>query len=261
MNAKSNAAPTASTILNNINRDKRELYSYTSQDLPFRPSQPLVEPFYINNAILPTGLPTPPSSPIPTYYPVPHSNFDLTNLLSTSSLSPDHYIVNGRTVKPYEVMEHHNEGGNDQSFLIKTNNILSSRESISNLQRLLKDPLAFQQNPAPSFLPGQFDAFISRFNQPPPIQQIQPIQLPRNVPINQVMARPPRPVYNQKHRGPIALGSGSLGYIRLANGAIYIGSGSLGYTNEQQFEERRIPPPPPVRYSLPTAIRFAPNDY
>ncbi|KAJ6648512.1 hypothetical protein Bhyg_03742 [Pseudolycoriella hygida] len=34
--------------------------------------------------------------------------------------------------------------------------------------------------------------------------------------------------------GAIQLGSGSLGYIRLPNGAIYLGSGSLGYINDQQ---------------------------
>lgn len=33
---------------------------------------------------------------------------------------------------------------------------------------------------------------------------------------------------------PVQLGSGSLGYLRLANGAVYLGSGSLGYTNGPQ---------------------------
>lgn len=251
MNRKINAAPTV-LAPNDSYRDKRELYSYTTQDIPFRPSQPIGEPFYINDRISSHGLPSSPPTPQPTYYPTPHANFDLTNLLSTSVLEPNHYIVNGRAVKPYEVMEHHDEGG-DQSFFIKSNSILTSRQSLTNLQRLLKDPITYAQNTAPSFLPGQFDTFVTRFNQP------APIQLARNLPINQVPVRPPRPIYNQKHRGPIALGSGSLGYIRLANGAIYIGSGSLGYTNEQQFEERRVPPPP-VRYSLPTAITFGPNN-
>lgn len=33
---------------------------------------------------------------------------------------------------------------------------------------------------------------------------------------------------------PVQLGSGSLGYIRLANGAVYLGSGSLGYIDDRQ---------------------------
>lgn len=252
MNRQTKAAPTVPAP-NDFYRDKRELYSYTAQDIPFRPSQQIGEPFYINDRISLQSSQPPPQPARPTYYPLPHANFDLTNLLSTSVLEPNHYIVNGRTVKPYEVMEQHNEG-NDQSFFIKSNSILSSRQSLSNLQRFLKDSIAYTpQNTAPSFLPGQFDTFVTRFNRP------APIQLERNVPLNQVPVRPPRPIYNQKHRGPIALGSGSLGYIRLANGDIYIGSGSLGYTNEQQFEERRVPPLP-VRYSLPTAVTFAPNN-
>lgn len=33
---------------------------------------------------------------------------------------------------------------------------------------------------------------------------------------------------------PVQLGSGSLGYLRLANGAVYLGSGSLGYIDDRQ---------------------------
>lgn len=37
-----------------------------------------------------------------------------------------------------------------------------------------------------------------------------------------------------KNHGPIALGSGSLGYISLPNGNVYLGSGSLGYLSQKQ---------------------------
>lgn len=54
---------------------------------------------------------------------------------------------------------------------------------------------------------------------------------------------------------PLQLGSGSLGYLRLANGAVYLGSGSLGYTNDRQRAEqlqnvrdRQSPQPGPLTF-------------
>ena len=40
-----------------------------------------------------------------------------------------------------------------------------------------------------------------------------------------------------RNHGPVALGSGSLGYIQLPNGAAYLGSGSLGYISGQQANQ------------------------
>lgn len=53
----------------------------------------------------------------------------------------------------------------------------------------------------------------------------------------------------------IAVGSGSLGFVRHANGAVYLGSGSLGYNNEQQrisavqeIRNRQSPAPSPLSF-------------
>ncbi|XP_063701367.1 uncharacterized protein LOC134831545 [Culicoides brevitarsis] len=40
-----------------------------------------------------------------------------------------------------------------------------------------------------------------------------------------------------KSHGPIALGSGALGYIRLPSGAVYLGSGSLGYISHKEHHD------------------------
>lgn len=42
------------------------------------------------------------------------------------------------------------------------------------------------------------------------------------------------PTFLNRNHGPIALGSGSLGYITLPNGNVFLGSGSLGYTSHKQ---------------------------
>ncbi|XP_055386585.1 uncharacterized protein LOC129615410 [Condylostylus longicornis] len=59
-----------------------------------------------------------------------------------------------------------------------------------------------------------------------------------------------------RNHGPIALGSGSLGYIQLRNGAAHLGSGSLGYITAPQASQavidaktrKTLAPPGPLHF-------------
>lgn len=110
------------------------------------------------------------------------------------------YVVDGRVLKQYLVMEDHDDDNSLDSFI---NNPYTGHAfkpynpSHFNVDQTNRQNLGFPQTET----------------------LINSIQLTSN-------ANP--------STGAIALGSGSLGYIRLANGAIYLGSGSLGYINDQQ---------------------------
>lgn len=105
------------------------------------------------------------------------------------------YIVDGRILKQYFVMENHDEDNTLDSFL--------------------NDPV--NRNAYVPFLPHLNFGANNRNNQGFPSgaqyrQQAAPL----------------------KQQPSYAVGSGSLGFVRHPNGAIYLGSGSLGYINDQQ---------------------------
>lgn len=115
------------------------------------------------------------------------------------------YVVDGRVLKQYLVVEDHDDDNTLDSFI---NNPYTGH----------------------SFKPYT----PSTFNVPQPNRENLGFPQTQTV-INPVVSLAangggPRP----SSGGAIALGSGSLGYIQLPNGAIYLGSGSLGYINDQQ---------------------------
>lgn len=110
------------------------------------------------------------------------------------------YVVDGRVLKQYLVMEEHDDDNSLDSFI---NNPYTGH--------------AFKP-----YIPSNFNVDqTNRQNLGFPQTQSLINSLPLTSNVNQ-------------NTGAIALGSGSLGYIRLPNGAIYLGSGSLGYINDQQ---------------------------
>lgn len=122
------------------------------------------------------------------------------------------YYSNGRLVKQYEVIERYDEGIN-QFF----ENSLGDSQSFARSYGFIHPTLNgrnLQQNQVFS-IPLNYN-FLSTFD-----------GKPRNPKLLASSAR-------QQAQGPVALGSGSLGYIRNPNGGIYLGSGSLGYINGQQ---------------------------
>lgn len=112
------------------------------------------------------------------------------------------YVVDGRVLKQYLVVEDHDDDNSLDSFI---NNPYTGHgfkpyiPSNLNVAQPNRENLGFPQTHT----------------------LINSVPLPTNT--------NPSPT-----TGAIALGSGSLGYIRLPNGAIYLGSGSLGYINDQQ---------------------------
>ncbi len=112
------------------------------------------------------------------------------------------YVVDGRVLKQYLVVEEHDDDNSLDSFI---NNPYTGH--------------AFKP-----YIPSNYNvAQSNRENLGFPQTQSLINSLPLSTNGNP-----------SSTTGAIALGSGSLGYIRLANGAIYLGSGSLGYINDQQ---------------------------
>lgn len=75
-----------------------------------------------------------------------------------------------------------------------------------------------------------------------------PLQFPRfyinanNVaqPRNFNPSSPPSQTFLSHNHGPVALGSGSLGFIQLPNGDVYLGSGSLGYISHKEHYDTTV---------------------
>ncbi|XP_058452710.1 uncharacterized protein LOC131431170 [Malaya genurostris] len=115
------------------------------------------------------------------------------------------YIADGRILKQYSVLEHH-------------------PEEIERHRLLQPDNLD------PSFYNTEF----------PPTVYNRPLNLPYSTTIG-FNPRLGLPLTNRsplltKNHGPVALGSGSLGYIHGPNG-VALGSGSLGYVSHQQHRD------------------------
>lgn len=133
------------------------------------------------------------------------------------------YVVDGRILKQYEVMEKlHEEERNE--LLSRANDLLASRDQFTFGRSLQNDPFGYDKDLVHNFLTNEYP-FYRNVNFKP--GRISP---------NAASQRPPRPIYNRNH-GPVALGSGSLGYLRLSNGVVFIGSGSLGYISQQQHSD------------------------
>ncbi|XP_058822832.1 uncharacterized protein LOC131684191 [Topomyia yanbarensis] len=116
------------------------------------------------------------------------------------------YIADGRILKQYSVLEHH-------------------ADDIERHRLLQPDTY----NPSPSYFSNELPDVYNR---------------PLNLAYSTTIGFNPRlglPLNNHsplltKNHGPVALGSGSLGYIHGPNG-VALGSGSLGYISHQQHRE------------------------
>ncbi|XP_062548360.1 uncharacterized protein LOC134213369 isoform X2 [Armigeres subalbatus] len=166
--------------------------------------------------------PLPP--PLPSYLPKPslssifkNNYFEYSNygspfqFISGNQLGfhdESTYIADGRILKQYAVTEHHPEE-------VERNQLLQSNEYRS----------------APSYFDGGFPPALDQFDFPYPSSVIG--FNPRfGVPLN---SHHQSPLLTRNH-GPVALGSGSIGYIHGPNG-VAIGSGSLGYISHKQHRD------------------------
>ena len=155
-------------------------------------------------------------APLPSIQPQSNSIEDIADLT---------YIVNGRVLKQYLVMEHHDDDNTIDSYL---NNPYHRSTYIPYLPHL-----NFDRSNKENYGFGQ--------------GQPMPTPLP--------MAASPRSAQLNVNSGAIAVGSGSLGFVRHPSGAIFLGSGSLGYINDQQradaitsIKNRQSPEPGPLSF-------------
>lgn len=162
---------------------------------------------------------------------LPHPQYSFSNLFGLPPLTGhlEHvsdlsYIVDGRVLKQYFVMENLHDDDN-------------------SLDSYLNDPV--NRNAYVPFLPHLNFAGQNRPNLGFPHGQQNSQQ--RSSQLNQIGTF--------GGGGPVAVGSGSLGFVRHANGAIYLGSGSLGYIDNQQqsdavnsIRNRQSPEPSPLTF-------------
>lgn len=141
-----------------------------------------------------------------SFDPYLNSQPQLHNIEIPSS-SLNSYYSNGRLLKQYEVMERFDEG----------------------INQFFEQALG-EQSFARSY--GFIHPTLNGRN----LQQNQVFSIPLNYNFLSTFAgkpRNPKLLAENERQAPVALGSGSLGYIRNPNGGIYLGSGSLGYINGQ----------------------------
>uniref|UniRef100_A0A182PCQ6 Uncharacterized protein n=1 Tax=Anopheles epiroticus TaxID=199890 RepID=A0A182PCQ6_9DIPT len=141
------------------------------------------------------------------------------------------YIADGRILKQYAVMEFHAEEQERNQY---------------HQQQLLQGSGAFRTpagTPYPvspyfsSKFPAPYDPLYgSTFGQPQLPQLAPPVLDTFNPRFGVQHHDHQRSPLLTKNHGPIALGSGSLGYIHGPNG-VTVGSGSLGYISHQQHRE------------------------
>lgn len=116
------------------------------------------------------------------------------------------YIADGRILKQYSVTEHHPEE-------VERNRLLQSNEFRS----------------AHSFFDDRFQPILNQFDYSPYPTATIGFNPRFGLPLDH------SPLLTRNH-GPVALGSGSIGYIHGPNG-VTIGSGSLGYISHKQHRE------------------------
>ncbi|XP_055590054.1 uncharacterized protein LOC129742209 isoform X1 [Uranotaenia lowii] len=125
----------------------------------------------------------------------------------------DTYIADGRILKQYSVTEHHPEEI-ERNRLLQTN-IYHPRTTAT----------------APTYFPSKYQPFYNTFLQQPTTTATFPPVIGYNPRLHQNLS----PVLTKNH-GPVALGSGSIGYIHGPNG-VALGSGSLGYISHKQHQD------------------------
>lgn len=147
--------------------------------------------------------PPPPSVAPPSIF---NNGFGYVNYRPPHDYESTYVSTDGRIVKQYAVHEkHHNDH---------------------------PDPRPFKASPR---VPSQYRP--TQFTPNYFVPSNGPAAQPRALPLtdrNQI------PTFLNKNHGPVALGSGSLGYITQPNGDIYLGSGSLGYITHKDHYDNVI---------------------
>jgi hypothetical protein len=150
---------------------------------------------------IPTHI-TPPPTAAPSIYTNGYGyvNYGAPHDFETSYISHD-----GRIVKQYSVHErHHNDHPDPRNF----------RPSV-NVNPVRAFPA---QYPIPYFPTRDINLAQPRALFPNPPNTQNPTQIP---------------TFLNKNHGPVALGSGGLGFVQLPNGDVFLGSGSLGYVSHK----------------------------
>uniref|UniRef100_A0A182MZ04 Uncharacterized protein n=1 Tax=Anopheles dirus TaxID=7168 RepID=A0A182MZ04_9DIPT len=138
------------------------------------------------------------------------------------------YIADGRILKQYAVMEYHAEERERDQY---------------HQQQLLHGSGAFRTPAGTPYPATSTAAYFNKFPSPYDAlygpatfaQQLPPAVDTFNPRFGVQHEHQRSPLLTRNH-GPIALGSGSLGYIHGPNG-VTVGSGSLGYISHQQHRE------------------------
>uniref|UniRef100_A0A182JIV6 Uncharacterized protein n=1 Tax=Anopheles atroparvus TaxID=41427 RepID=A0A182JIV6_ANOAO len=136
------------------------------------------------------------------------------------------YIADGRILKQYAVMEFHAEE--------RERDLHHQQQHLLHSSAAFRGPTGTPYQPATPYFPAPYDPLYGP-TFAPQLPQLPSLSSPFN-PRFGVQHNDQRSPLLTKNHGPIALGSGSLGYIHGPNG-VTVGSGSLGYISHQQHRD------------------------
>lgn len=213
------------------------------QQLPLKPISPNRNHIFpVNNNYLkfqPSSL-FHSSQPLPSYnYNINFGGFPtLSNNHISSSPIDNQYYLNGRIHKQYAVMEHHEEDHDLNQYIhhfrhnTQQNPVPAKSNIVVETHKLPYGPdvqipyIVHDPYLVANYIPDGIHNDYNNFLQDQQLHYQKYQEPPKKFPY----------VLNKNH-GPIALGSGSLGYITTPNGGISLGSGSLGYISHKQHTE------------------------
>jgi hypothetical protein len=242
----------ADPIKNDKPKPKRGLYSFVDNEEFVHPIPPSIAPIPTQKIHVPVAIPHPhptiitvtptPLTPVP---PKTRNSILNTNVLDFDDETFIHWFNKLNGYNPYygpppppiPPQPNHLFGSGYRfvNYGYPINNHLPSEQGsyVTSDGRLVKqysvmetiDDIPNQaelSRPTGGFFPTQL----------PPRVPFFPAQNPNSFPQFDAENRPV-PTFLNKNHGPIALGSGALGYIRRPNGEVFLGSGSLGYVSHK----------------------------
>lgn len=194
------------------------------------------------------GVPTqftPPPTTAPSVYN--NNGYGYVNYGAPHDYDSSYVSHDGRVVKQYSVHERHQFDHPDPrefrpAARPPTQTVSSQYPSFFVPRNIAQPRTIFTSNQNPNQIPNpnQFpnqNQFPNPNQIPSPNQIPNPSQFPNQ---NQIPNSNQVPTFLTRNHGPVALGSGGLGFIRLPNGDVYLGSGSLGYVSHKDHYDNVI---------------------
>lgn len=182
----------------------------------------------LNYGGLPTHITPPPPNALPSVYNNGYNN----NGFNTNNFNNNRFNNNG-----YGYVNYGSPLDFDSTYVSHDGRVVKQYSVHEKHHNDHPDPNAFRASPrvptptTPVSYPPYFDPSNINYAQPRTLFAQNP-RVPQNP--NQI------PSFLTKNHGPVALGSGGLGFVQLPNGDVFLGSGSLGYISHKDHYDNVI---------------------